>query len=110
MLQADRRHCPTASNLSLFARLHVVKLCPATHVNKKTCMQQNILRCPNVALRCSSDHRNFHCHKALRPMGLLRGVIDSVSARLAFFPPSPPSYEVPELFALMHVVTSTSCS
>ncbi|KAL0042407.1 hypothetical protein WJX77_011444 [Trebouxia sp. C0004] len=27
-------------------------------------------------------------------MGLLRGVIDSVSARLAFFPPSPPSYEV----------------
>ncbi|KAL0049917.1 hypothetical protein WJX82_000780 [Trebouxia sp. C0006] len=27
-------------------------------------------------------------------MGLLRGVIDSVSAKLAFFPPSPPSYEV----------------
>ena len=27
-------------------------------------------------------------------MGLLRGVIDGVSARMAFFPPSPPSYEV----------------
>lgn len=27
-------------------------------------------------------------------MGLLRGVIDSVSAKLAFFPPTPPSYEV----------------
>ena len=29
-----------------------------------------------------------------RTMGLLRGVIDSVSAKLAFFPPVPPSYEV----------------
>lgn len=27
-------------------------------------------------------------------MGLLRGVIDGVSAKLAFFPPVPPSYEV----------------
>lgn len=27
-------------------------------------------------------------------MGLLRGVVDSVSAKLAFFPPSPPSYQV----------------
>lgn len=84
-----------ASDLSHFARLHVVKLCPGVPVSKKTCMQQNILRCSKIALRCSSDRRNLHCHKALSPMGLLRGVIDSVSAKLAFFPPSPPSYEVP---------------
>lgn len=32
-------------------------------------------------------------------MGLLRGVIDSVSAKLAFFPPVPPSYEVDLLSA-----------
>ena len=30
-------------------------------------------------------------------MGLLRGVVDSVSAKLAFFPPSPPSYQVSQL-------------
>ena len=84
-----------ASDLSHFARLHVVKLCPGVPVSKNTRLQQNILHCSKIALRCSSDRRNLHCHKAVRPMGLLRGVIDSVSARLAFFPPSPPSYEVP---------------
>ena len=35
-------------------------------------------------------------------MGLLRGVIDGVSAKLAFFPPIPPSYEVSQCLYLVH--------
>lgn len=99
-----------ACSLPRFAGLHVVKLLPGTRLSNKICMQQKLLRCSKSALPRSTARRSFRCHKALRPMGLLRGVIDSVSARLAFFPPSPPSYEVPELFTPMRIVTSKSCS
>ena len=38
-----------------------------------------------------------------KAMGLLRGVIDGISAKLAFFPPVPPSYEVSFMFSFYFV-------
>lgn len=57
-------------------------------------------RCPvkTCATRCSSlqggNEKRILGPPSLRRMGLLRGVIDSVSAKLAFFPPVPSTYEV----------------
>lgn len=103
-----------AHELALFCELQ-----PLPASKKQTQLRSNLLQTNHTAWtaplsRCRTALRPLAIrHKCLdqlpktfgRPgisakavsegkMGLLRGVIDGVSAKLAFFPPVPPSYEV----------------